>query len=303
MGVYFVAAPGCNAQAVVEYVIASWCFLEKIHGLQWRNRRLGIVGCGHVGGLLAQMALSLGMDVCVCDPWLTQAAAPLVSLDELLATADIVSLHVPMVREGAWPTLHLLGYPQLQLLKKGAWLINTSRGEVVELAGLQRYLQQDNGLKLILDVWPGEPVISMSLLSRTVLGTPHVAGYSYEGKVRGTAMVCQALAAPLGQSAALATAFLHPTGSQKKMRIPLGNGQSEMDFARAMLEIVPLLRDDAALRALGEGDAQGFDRLRAGYPQRFECAAYVVPERAGRSLQELCLLGATVAETSQEKSR
>lgn len=265
-GIHIASAPGCNAQAVVEYVLAGLAYAALVHGFDWHQATLGIVGLGQVGSRLARAAMALGMKVVGCDPWLHQAEVPLLSLDELLQTAGVVSLHVPKVLDGPYPTQHLIRGAQLGELRADSLLINTSRGGVIDEASLLAYLRHAPQSLVVMDVWEGEPEINDELLSRVTLGTPHVAGYTQEGKWRGTAMVheamCEFYNVPL-QS----VVFSHPT-------LDLGSIQCPHAWEQAALRMVPIMRDDAALRSVEGQKARGFDTLRREYPPRFEFSAY-----------------------------
>ncbi|MBW6267925.1 4-phosphoerythronate dehydrogenase, partial [Pseudomonas aeruginosa] len=146
-------------------------------------------GRGQVGGRLVEVLRGLGWKVLVCDPP-RQAREPdgeFVSLERLLAEADVISLHTPLNRDGEHPTRHLLDEPRLAALRPGTWLVNASRGAVVDNQALRRLLEGGADLEVALDVWEGEPQADPELAARCLIATPHIAGYSLEGKLRGTA--------------------------------------------------------------------------------------------------------------------
>ena len=291
-GIQVASAPGCNAQAVVEYVLASWAYAALVHGFNWRQARLGVVGLGQVGSRLARIALALGMDVVGCDPWLQKADVPLLSLDEVLRTSGIVSLHVPKVMDGLHPTCPLMGQQQLGWLQAGTLLINTSRGGVVDERSLLAFMDRSPSSLVVLDVWENEPEVHDALLSKVMLGTPHIAGYSQEGKWRGTAMIhkamCDFFGVPL-QS----VAFLHPT-------LDLGTISSPQAWEQAVLRMVPIMRDDAALRAMRRQGAggRGFDALRREYPPRFEFTACQISTTEALACADLSALGVVCKQTA-----
>lgn len=283
-GIAMASAPGCNAPAVVEYVLAALLALHAIDGIVLAGRTLGVVGLGNVGSRLVTAAEGLGLNVIACDPWLKEAACPLVSWEELSRRADFISLHVPLVEQGAYPTRHLVDAAVLARLSSAQVLINTSRGTVIDNDALLQRLSAAEAPAVILDVWEGEPGIDRELLKLVRLGTPHVAGYSQEGKWRGTHMIHEACCRFLGQENP------YSQGLWPKMTFPMACGAQlalEMQLASIVLKIVPILRDDAALRQLPEPVAAGFDRLRKEYPPRYEFSAYQMQGACGRALPML----------------
>lgn len=273
LGVHFAHAPGSNADSVVDYVLAvlALAFPPPV-GL--RGRSVGIVGCGQVGGRLLRRLRALGVRCLVHDPLLGSAApAEEAPLDEVLA-ADIVSLHVPLTRSGPHATWHMIGARRLHALREHALLINASRGAVVDNAALRDVLLERPLLRAVLDVWEGEPLPDRALLARVLVGTPHIAGYAWDGKLRGARQVFDALAAFVGQGAEQAAA-------QALMPPPAGVLRVEdcRSWQQAALACYDPRADDARLRAVAlepeqAGRASGFDRLRRDYPQRREFSAW-----------------------------
>lgn len=273
-GIAVAHAPGCNARAVAEYVLGATVDWLRARAHDGVGLRIGIVGLGNVGRDVAQLADAFGMTVLPCDPP-RQAAGetapwPWVSLDEALA-ADVVTCHVPLVRGGPHPTFHLLDERRLAALRAGQLLINTARGAVVDNAALAARLRQPAAPDVVLDVWEGEPAVPPSLFRLVWRGTPHIAGYSQEGKLRGSAMVLAALArwSGLGLDA---TAVQPPAGEWSRPVRTLAEVQ-DLLHARYRLE-----RDHRALAdALNGHDPVGmFDELRKTYPARHEMAGMKV---------------------------
>lgn len=200
------SAPGSNADSVVEYVLAALLRLAVRQGEPLRGRTLGIIGFGNIGRRLARRSEALGLSILKNDPPLEEAdraagrPAAFLELYELLRQSDVVTCHVPLTRRGAHPTWHLIGEDELAAMRPEAWLINTSRGAVIDNAALLRALDRpDEGPgAVVLDVWEDEPSPLEELVARVDIGTPHIAGYSYEGKVAGTVMLLEALARHLG---------------------------------------------------------------------------------------------------------
>lgn len=271
LGIAVAAAPGCNARAVGEYVATVLASLAAEQGWAPAARTLGVIGLGNTGREVLALARVLGLRVLGCDPFVTLPGVEQVGLAELLRRADIVSCHVPLSRGGPHPTWHLLDAAALAGLPDQAILVNASRGEVVDGAALAAALTARPGLTAVLDVWEGEPRVPAGLLGAVRWGTPHVAGYSQEGKWRGTALVCAALCAHFGLPAPRSlAALLAAVPAPAPLRVA-GEG-APARLAALLQQACPLARDDAALRAsLAAPDpAAAFDALRRDYPPRRE---------------------------------
>lgn len=276
------SAPGCNANSVVEYVYAALCHLN----INWLPVKFGIIGCGNVGGLLYKRLKAQGVDVRCYDPNLTPAQNPdLTSLEEVLA-CDVISMHTPLVTAGPHPSFHLLGSTELRQLKPGAVLINCGRGPVIDNQALLAVLNERADLRLVLDVWEPEPNISLDLLDKVLLGSPHIAGYSYDGKLNGTEMIYRALCQHLDQLPQASLAQLVPPLENNLLSVDETLVQSGDIFqiAQALIkQVYDIAADDAGLRYLaqqarcGETNfAEGFDALRKHYPKRREFHNYQV---------------------------
>jgi len=197
----FNASKGANANAVVEYCFAALAAISIKYQIDLSSKVFGIVGAGQVGGRLLSRLTSLGFECRVCDPLLdkTQLSematgnAQLVGMEEILK-ADIITLHVPLTLSGPHATRHLLGQRELESLKPGAILINTSRGPVVDNSALLSLLQCGSELHCVLDVWEREPELDMKLLQQVEIGTPHLAGYSRDAKLAATRQLIHSLA-------------------------------------------------------------------------------------------------------------
>jgi erythronate-4-phosphate dehydrogenase len=182
------AAPGCNADSVAEYVTAALLCLAHRHALLLEKLTLGVVGVGQAGHRVVRKAEAIGMSVLRNDPPLKAATGDpaYVELDEVLRGADIITLHVPLTRTGPWPTAHLANCHFFEHAKPGCVLINTARGEVMDSDGLLFALEKGTVSHAVLDVWEHEPNIPHALLCRVDIGTPHIAGYAFEGRINGT---------------------------------------------------------------------------------------------------------------------
>lgn len=185
-------AAGCNAPGVAQYV---WSSLLR-HGFNPEKDKLGVVGCGHIGSIVIAMARQLGVTTLVCDPPRKDAGLTDYDyrpLEELLCDCDAVTLHTPLTHDGKYPTFHLIGESRLLMMKPESILVNASRGEVVDNAAWLRHLNAHTGAKAIIDVWENEPDINGELLKKAIVATPHIAGYSLEGKQRATRMALESV--------------------------------------------------------------------------------------------------------------
>ncbi|WP_278412597.1 4-phosphoerythronate dehydrogenase PdxB [Stutzerimonas kunmingensis] len=273
-GIEWASAPGCNARGVVDYVLGSLLVLSEVRGEALARRRFGVVGAGEVGGRLLEVLRGLGWDVRVCDPpRQVREAGDFVSLDEILAECDVISLHTPLTLGGDWPTFHLFDQARLSRLRPGTWLINASRGAVVDNAALRDLLLQRPDLEAVLDVWEGEPQVDVALAGFCRIATPHIAGYSLDGKLRGTAQIYAALCAARGVEPAIELAQLMPGPALTELAFASSAEPAEM-LATLCRAVYDPRRDDADFRRSLLGDeAQrraGFDLLRKQYPPRRE---------------------------------
>ncbi|MBB3239516.1 erythronate-4-phosphate dehydrogenase [Pseudomonas sp. Tn43] len=273
-GISWSSAPGCNARGVVDYVLGSLLTLAEIEGADLAQRTYGVVGAGEVGGRLVKVLQGLGWNVRVCDPP-RQAAegGDYVSLEQVIEQCDVISLHTPLTRQGPQSTWHLFDKHRLSQLKPGTWLINASRGPVIDNAALRQVLLVREDLQAVLDVWEAEPQVDVALAELCVLATPHIAGYSLDGRQRGTAQIYQALCAFLGQPEQIHLSDLLPAPWLSAVSL---NGDSDAAWALAMLcrGVYDPRRDDANFRRSLVGNVNeqraAFDALRKHYPLRRE---------------------------------
>lgn len=292
-GIEFAHAPGCNAMAVAEYVlqaVVTW-LLEQRSELS--EVTVAVVGHGNVGARVASLCRALGVQVKCVDPLLSSAEQPFHTLDEVL-DAQIISCHVPLTHEGEHATYHLLSAERLQQLQPHQLLINTSRGAVVDNQALKQLLKQGKGPIAWLDVWEGEPRIDPELFALVRMGTPHIAGYTVEGKWRGTWMLYRAW-----------QRFNQLDEQQDKMPslAPERIWQQEVKTLADVLALLrahyPMENDFARLqKSLSANDrAQAFDLLRRDYGQRFELAGIRCVNKVAAQWQPLfSLLGIAYAQ-------
>ncbi|MEA1996660.1 MAG: 4-phosphoerythronate dehydrogenase [Gemmatimonadota bacterium] len=289
-GVGFASASGCNAVSVAEYLVAAFFVLADRLDLRLADKSIGVIGAGNVGSRVAVRAEALGMRVILNDPPLKDKTGDLCyrPLEEAVA-ADIVTLHVPLDRGGPYPTWQMVDSRFIDSLKPGAILINTSRGSVVDTAALEAGLESGKVAASVLDVWENEPRISLHALRSAQVATPHIAGYSFDGKARGTWMVYRAACRYFGLEPDWDPGALLPAPVPERLRP--GAESSARDTQAALGELVAasydILADDSRLRAIENVPeterGKYFDRLRREYPVRREFFSRTVELAPGRS--------------------
>lgn len=294
-GIAVASAPGSNAESVVDYVLSALAVVDdRLEALLAGRHRVGIVGLGNVGGRLARRLLGLGIGTIGCDPLLEQAPVPLRPLDEIL-DCDVICLHTPLIRGGAHPTWHLFDAARIAALRSGTLLLNAGRGEVVDNDALLTRLRRAADIPVVLDVWEGEPSIDGELLERVRLGTPHIAGYSQDGKLTGTRMMLAACC----RHFELAPPTLAQQGERPRLRLDAALDEAAL-LRSAVLQAYDIRDDDSRLRAALRDDASGaaFDALRRHYPPRRELSVFDVDvsgDLSARQRQLLVALGVRAA--------
>ena len=267
-GIGFSAAPGCNAIAVVEYVFSALLMLAERDGFQLTDRTVGIVGVGNVGGRLQKRLEALGVKTLLCDPPRADRgdAGDFLPLETVAAQADVLTFHTPLFKAGRYQTLHMADEALLRALKPNAIVINACRGPVVDNAALLRVLQQRDDLSVVLD-------LNVELLARVDIGTAHIAGYTLEGKARGTTQVFEAWTRFLGQAQQVSLETLLP--APEFGRITLHGPLDQATLKRLAHLVYDVRRDDAPLRKVA-GQPGEFDRLRKQYQERREWSSLYV---------------------------
>jgi erythronate-4-phosphate dehydrogenase len=279
-GIAFANAAGSNANSVAEYVMAAMIHHAVQCDLSLQRLTLGIVGVGNIGSRVAKMAAGLGLRVLLNDPPLArQTRDPkFLPLDALMAS-DIVTLHTPLTYEGEDATFHLFDESRCGGMKSGSLLINTSRGAVVDNAALKKFLQQGR-ITAILDVWENEPEIDAALLQLVEIGTPHIAGYSLEGKLNGVAQIYRAACEFLGVTPQWRIESALPPVDAPLIRLPPNFENNEKRLEALIKHAYDITADDRRLRKYlseqAENRGRYFDRLRRDYPVRREFYNYQV---------------------------
>lgn len=265
-GICWTNAPGCNAASVRQYVQSVLLLLQRERGLCLSDTTLGVVGVGHVGSLVVEMARSWGMRVLCCDPPRAERGEQgFVSLATIAREANVITLHTPLVCHGQHPTFHLADEDFFASLERRPYFINTSRGETTDTQALMKALDEGLIAQCCIDVWEHEPHINLELLKRCHIGTPHIAGYSCNGKANATHMSLTALAAHFGIAAV-------PTVQAPSPEQPYITTGS---MSEALLQIYNPHTDSHALKAHPEH----FEQLRGSYPIRHEEQAYEIEVR------------------------
>ncbi|MGL5126719.1 MAG: 4-phosphoerythronate dehydrogenase [Aeromonas popoffii] len=274
----FFSAPGCNKYSVGDYVLSALLVLAERHELTLREMSLAVIGAGNTGECVAGKAEALGMRVLRCDPPRARAAAQageagaFVDYQSALG-ADIVSFHVPITCEGPDATFHLLDEQVIAARPAGQILINASRGEVWDNQALLARQQGPQPLRLVMDVWEGEPEPLRALVPHTEIATPHIAGYSLEGKARGTWMLYQALCQQLGRTPRQDLQSLLPV---PEVRALTPGQPADQALIKQLVHLIyDVRRDDARFRNRIEVPGS-FDEQRKHYPERRELSSLQV---------------------------
>ena len=282
----FSNAAGCNAEGVSEYIISGLFALSEHKGFDPFDLKAGIIGCGNIGSRLLQKLQALGIETLINDPPLEEAGTldyQFVDFDTILSKCNFISLHVPLTREGDHPTFHLFNQERLQQLNRNCILVNAARGSVVDNDALLDLLERRSDLTVFLDTWENEPDISRALLQQVDLATPHVAGYSVEGRLRATQMILDAACEH----------FSHTSNWQMGDYLPdiiaLEPLQSsnELEFWQQLFKHHhDIWQDHLSLtnsRNLSDADfARHFESLRRVYEQRFEYDRYRLPATSNK---------------------
>ncbi|MCK5718429.1 MAG: 4-phosphoerythronate dehydrogenase [Thiomargarita sp.] len=292
--IHFANAAGSNANAVTEYVISSLVIIAEQQGFELKDKKVGIIGCGHVGSKLLQKLQVLEVSCLIYDPLLQAKTNDLVfsDLNTVLSSSDIISLHIPLEKSGLYPTHNLVNADFLKQLKANVILINTSRGGVIDETALLNALQFKPKMQVVLDVWQNEPNINLALLNKIRLGTPHIAGHSFDGKIQATEMLYNAVNHYLQKKPVW----------QKRTNLPAPS-VTHLSFSKtiddniaiktAVLMCYDIRRDDAMLRNIYNtfDIDQFFDNLRKNYSIRREFNSLEVQIPIGRKNLAIKLTG------------
>ncbi len=286
-GINWAYAPGCNANAVVDYVIASLLALQvDVTNLSHANFTVGIVGCGNVGSRLQKRLHKLGVTTLCCDPFLQDKEVKdkkpkgkkYLTLSEVISQSDMVCLHTPLTTSGLYPTFHLINQNNLCLFKPDAILLNAGRGAVIDNVALLAHLKNNKKFRSVLDVWENEPTLSRELLEKATIATPHIAGYSVEGKQNGSEIVYESFCKFFN--------ITNPVTIEKEERIVL-DARQFTSLRELVLACYNPLRDSEELRHA----PLAFDQLRKLYVYRREFSQYRIRNADSEYKKRLKALG------------
>ncbi len=279
-GIKWTSAPGCNSKSVEQYIASTLMVLAEQKNLKLKELCIGVVGVGNVGSKVVQIGELFGMKVLRNDPPRERAegSAEFVSLRHVMDEADIITLHVPLNMKGEDATFHLGNESFFSGLKKKPILINSCRGEVVETQAVKAALKSNQISGFVCDCWENEPEIDLELLAMTEIATPHIAGYSKDGKATGTEMSVKAI----NQFFGLGLENWQPSGVEQPANPVFeldGTGLSEQEIiATAILHTYDIRNDDQDFRK----NTAKFEQLRGDYPVRREFPAFtIVPKNIG----------------------
>ncbi|MGE5419223.1 MAG: 4-phosphoerythronate dehydrogenase PdxB [Chloroflexota bacterium] len=279
--IHWTNAPGCNSSSVQQYITAALLRIAKDYHFELEEKTIGIVGVGNVGSKVEKAARALGMNVLLNDPprERKEGKKNFVLLGDILYNSDIITVHVPLNMSGEDRTFHLFDEKSFKKMQKGTWFVNSSRGEVTDTASIKKALSNDK-IKAVIDVWENEPGIDLNLMHLAFIATPHIAGYSTDGKANGTAMVVNSLAGyfelPLKKWYPLNVPI--PAGTDIAIDC---KGKNDIDIIReAVTRTYNIDRDDIRLR-LSPGN---FEKHRGEYPLRREFTSYSVKLKSGNKM-------------------
>lgn len=273
-GIRWASAPGCNASAAAQYTFAMILLACRRTGIELSSSRVGVAGLGNVGSRILHLLKEFGVrQFSLSDPPLAETGVPDLCSLAHLAGCNIVTFHVPLHATGSYPTLGMIDRQFLYSLPEGTLLVNTSRGKVIQAEALQCWLAEGRGFAA-LDVFPDEPVIESALINLLTVSTPHVAGYSLDGKWNGTLMVYKKFCEWLNVDA-------RNTSPLPCLDAHLLTMDQANSVEAAVLAACPVERDDRNLREIAATTAknrgQRFDKLRGHYPERRDFAGWQVP--------------------------
>lgn len=274
-GITWTNAPGCNSGSVQQYMASLLVNLAEKYGFEFRDKTIGVIGVGNVGNKVARIAALLGFKVLLCDPprARSEGGYGFVSIDRILECCDIITCHVPLTTCGSDPTYHLFNESRLAAMNSDRILVNTSRGEVVDGKALKGLLKSGAIRTAALDVWENEPDIDPELLGLLFAGTPHIAGYSTDGKAAGTGACVRALGRYFDLPCAEWEVQDIPQPRQPEvLSIDAAGKKPQEILARAILHTYNVMDDYAMLRA----SPGMFEKLRSNYPVRREFQAFQI---------------------------
>ena len=294
----FASAPGSNADSAAEYVIAGLLEIGQKYALDLEGRSIGIIGVGNVGGRVAKKCTAMGMDVYLNDPPLKRQTGDEKYLPlEKLFDCDFITLHTPLTFDGPDKTYHLADERFFKSLKEGCVFINASRGGVVDGGALKSAIQAGKLRATVLDVWENEPDIDIELLKMVDIGTPHIAGYSLDGKIAGMIMIYKAACEYFAIEPKFDVEDFLPEPAVPDLKLDTDITNDQDALLNAVREIYQIDKDDARLRRVldkaAEGKGKYFDGLRKNYPVRreFKNTSVIIKDTSSKLAEKLVGIG------------
>jgi erythronate-4-phosphate dehydrogenase len=285
-GIRWTNAPGCNSKSVEQYIASALFVLAERKGFELKGKTIGVVGVGQVGSKVARVCELFGMKVLLNDPPRARVEGDdkFCSLEKIMQEADFITLHVPLNMQGEDATYHLADDRFFQLLKRKPFLINSCRGEVLDSVAAKVAVQNHLISGVVIDCWENEPEIDLELLDLVDLATPHIAGYSKDGKANGTTMSIQALSRFFGLGIDEWKANDVEVPESTFIQLDGRTLTEEEMLSQAVLATYDIRNDDANLRR----NPELFEKLRGDYPVRREYPVYTIQCRnVEPNLQEI----------------
>ena len=272
-------APGCNSSSVQQYIAAALLRISSEHHFNLKDKTLGIIGVGNVGSKVEKFARSVGMNVLLNDPPRARIEGKknFHSLNTVLSGSDILTVHVPLNIVGEDQTWHLFNEESFKKIKRGAWFLNSSRGEVSDTYSLKNALNSGMLSGAVIDVWENEPNIDPELLQQAFIATPHIAGYSTDGKANGTSMVVNSLTKYFNLPSENWYPSDVPPPASPYISIDCNNKSEEEIIREAVIHTYNIDKDNSMLRI----SIQNFEKLRGDYPVRREFTSYTINLKDG----------------------
>lgn len=272
-------APGCNSSSVQQYIAAALLRISSEHHFNLKDKTLGIIGVGNVGSKVEKFARSVGMNVLLNDPPRARIEGKknFHSLNTVLSGSDILTVHVPLNIVGEDQTWHLFNEESFKKIKRGAWFLNSSRGEVSDTYSLKNALNSGMLSGAVIDVWENEPNIDLELLQQAFIATPHIAGYSTDGKANGTSMVVNSLTKYFNLPSENWYPSDVPPPASPYISIDCNNKSEEEIIREAVIHTYNIDKDNSMLRI----SIQNFEKLRGDYPVRREFTSYTINLKDG----------------------
>lgn len=270
------SAAGCNANSVAEYVTSALLCLARRHQFGLRGKSIAIIGAGNVGSLVVKKAEALGMRALLNDPPLRDSTGDKIylPLEEVLPAADIVTMHVPLTKDGKYPTFHMAGKEFFGRVKPGCIFINAARGAVLDSDLFLKVRRDGTVSRAVIDCWEGEPAFRLDVMKAAHIATPHIAGYSFEGKVKGTVMAYRQLCHFLKTTPTWQAEPLMPPPPVPEITLDASGMPDEAALADIVKRVYDVETDDSLLRASACADPAGrgknFELMRRNYRMRRE---------------------------------